>query len=331
MTEPSWSSWPALFDLYPAPARPIIPHVERLGNAGGLSGARLFRFRSARGPMVARLWPEDGPGVDRIVQVHAWMNRASHLDFVPQPLPTIDGRTTVKLGDQVWEITPWLPGSADPGRPPSPAHLWAMFERLADYLSSMDLDRSEGLSPGLAERVRQLDRWLRDDFADLGVRLRSCPTDPAASIARAWLDLARGRAPSLLASTRRASRRPLPLQPCLRDARPDHFLFEGDRLTGLVDFGAMSRDSVAGDLARLLSEGVGPSPEARAQAIAAFEGIRPLADREILAIESFGAANAVLGGGRWARWHFLEGRTFGDPGAVLRGLTRGLERLQEST
>ena len=44
------------------------------------------------------------------------------------------------------------------------------------------------------------------------------------------------------------------LQPCLRDARPEHFLFDGDQLSGLVDFGAMAVDSVVGDLARLIGE-----------------------------------------------------------------------------
>lgn len=101
-------------------------------------------------------------------------------------------------------------------------------------------------------------------------------------------------------------------------------------MTGLVDYGAMGRDSVAGDLARLLAEGVGPDRFSRAEALAAFESVRTLSESEHLAIEAFEKANALLGPARWVRWHFVEGRHFEDREAVTRGLRRGLERLEES-
>src|SRR5206468_88816 len=100
--------------------------------------------------------------------------------------------------------------------------------------------------------------------------------DPRRALARRWLALARRLAPAVAALVRREAGRVVGLQPCLRDARPDHFLFEGERPTGLVDFGAMGRDSVAGDLARLLAEWVGPDPAARAEALASYAAIRPL-------------------------------------------------------
>ncbi len=69
-----------------------------------------------------------------------------------------------------------------------------------------------------------------------------------------WIRLARTVAPQVREPLRQASSRSVMLQPCLRDARPEHFLFEGDQLSGLVDFGAMAVDSVVGDLARLIGE-----------------------------------------------------------------------------
>jgi homoserine kinase type II len=117
------------------------------------------------------------------------------------------------------------------------------------------------------------------------------------------------------------------LQPCLRDARPEHFLFSGDRVTGLVDFGAMAIESVAADLARLLSEWVGPDRSARAEGLAAYTPIRPLDGFELALIDVFEDSAALLGAGRWVRWHFLEGRVFDDPSAVAGGIARGLDRL----
>ena len=95
-------------------------------------------------------------------------------------------------------------------------------------------------------------------------------------MAMRWLGLARAVAPRLLDPLREAAGRPVPLQPCLRDARPEHFLFEGDRVTGLVNFGAMDIDCVAGDLARLMGEWLDGDSTARAEALAAYERIRPL-------------------------------------------------------
>jgi Ser/Thr protein kinase RdoA (MazF antagonist) len=319
----------ALFDRYPAATRPTSP-VEPLGNAGGLSGARLFRFESGRGRLVARQWPPDGPGRERLRQIHAYLKATRDLGFVPVPLPTLDGSTIVELEGRYWEIAPWMTGEADLSRPPAPGRLRAGFGGLAAFLSRLASERIEGLSPGLAQRAQELERLMFGEFEQLRYRLVRSPSDPATPLARLWLDRAIALAPKVAEATRKAAGRPLPLQPCLRDARPDHFLFDGDRLTGLVDFGAMGRDSVAGDLARLLGEGVGPDRGALKEATDAFMAILPLNQAELRAINPFLLANALLGAGHWARWHFIEGRTFDDPDAVVKGLRRGLERLEEA-
>ena len=319
----------ALFDRYPASSRPISA-LESLGNAGGLSGSKLWRFRPGRGVLVARCWPSNGPGRDRLEIIHAWLSLVRDLNFIPMPIPTVDGQTIVFDQDRLWEVTPWMPGLADLARPPSPARLRSGFAGLAAFHARLASTRAEGPSPGLAHRVVEIERLMLGEFDAIRGRIDRASEDPCSPLARSWLDRAVVLAPRLAESTRRAAVRPLPLQPCLRDARPDHFLFEGDRLTGLVDFGAMGRDSVSGDLARLLAEGVGPDRSSRVAALDAYEAIRPLSESEVRSIEDFERANALLGAARWARWHFLERRTFDDPEAVLRGLRRGLERLEEA-
>jgi Ser/Thr protein kinase RdoA (MazF antagonist) len=320
----------ALFDRYPSAARPISP-LEPLGNAGGLSGARLYRYRSGLGPLVARLWPVEGADLGRLAKIHGWLRKAGDLGFVPVPISTLDGASVVDLDGRAWEVDPWMPGAADLSRPPRPARLRAAFGGLGTFLSRLASDRIEGPSPGLALRVSELEGLMVAGFRELRDQVARVPDDPASPLTRLWIDRASALAPAIAEATRQAAARPLPLQPCLRDARPDHFLFEEDRLSGLVDFGAMGIDSVAGDLARLLGEWVGADRSARGMAIAAFEAIHPLSEPELRAIEAFRRANALLGAGRWARWHFREGRTFDDPEAVVRGLARGLERLDEAT
>src|SRR5262249_32525036 len=136
------------------------------------------------------------------------------------------------------------------------------------------------------------------------------PYDEARAMALRWLGLARAVAPRLLDPLRAAAGRAVPLQPCLRGARPEHFLFDGDRVTGLVDFGAMGVDCVAGDLARLMGEWLDGDSTARSEALAAYERIRPLDAAEAALIDAFGASTALLIGEHWIRWHYVEARRF---------------------
>ena len=118
------------------------------------------------------------------------------------------------------------------------------------------------------------------------------------------------------------------LQPVLRDARPEHFLFEDHRLTGLVDFGAMGVESVAADLARLMGDWLDGDVSARREALASYERVRPLDSTEARLITAFETMAAVLIGERWVRWHYVEKRRFDDPQAVSKGIDRGRSRLE---
>jgi homoserine kinase type II len=148
-----------------------------------------------------------------------------------------------------------------------------------------------------------------------------------ADLGRQWTELAQSVAPVVLETLSRAASVVVALQPCLRDMRPEHVLFTSDRVTGLVDFGAMGYDSVAADLARLLAEWLGSDRALRAEALEAYTAIRSIGAAELLLIDEFDRSAALLGAGHWVRWHFLEGRTFEDPDAVGRGLRKGLNRL----
>jgi thiamine kinase-like enzyme len=44
------------------------------------------------------------------------------------------------------------------------------------------------------------------------------------------------------------------IHPCFTDIHRDHVLFDGDRLTGIIDFGAVKLDHPACDLARLFDD-----------------------------------------------------------------------------
>ncbi|CAN5883823.1 hypothetical protein BH23PLA1_BH23PLA1_00640 [soil metagenome] len=317
-----------LLSRYPERMRPLSP-PEPLGNAGGLSGAKIWRFHSAHGPLMIRAWPPDGPGPEAVQQIHGWIAEAGRLGWVPLPvpLPTRLGQTVHRLAGRTWELSPWMPGTADPARPPSHLKLRTAFEALSCFHQVLAREARLGTSPGLRARLEELLGLLQGEFDDLRGAVERASIGPMVEPARQWLELARRVGPGLVGELRRASGQVIRLQPCLRDARPDHFLWIGDRLSGLVDFGAMGLECVSADIARLLSEWLGPEPLLRAEALAAYSANRLLEGEEARLIEVFERSAALLGGARWVRWHFVERRTFDDPEAEIVGLRRALNRL----
>ena len=308
------------------------PHsqLESLGGGGGLSGARLWRFRAAHGWLLLRAWPPHGPGRGHIEQVHHWLSLTADLEFVPVPFRDHSGQSLQEWNGTLWEITPWLVGAADPSCPPDIEHLQLAFTGLAAFHESLAREQVEAVSTGLRRRQEEIIRLIQGGFDTLetAINRQNDVGSQYRAQAIAWLVLARKLAPGLLEPLGRVSNQVIRVQPALRDARPEHFLFDGERLSGLVDFGAMGVESVAADLARLIGEWLDDDPAARREALACYEKIRPLDPVEARLIDVFETTTALLIGERWVRWHFVENRGFDNPKAVVNGLQRGLRRVE---
>ena len=315
---------------YPAQSRPWDEPTS-LGNAGGLSGSTLWRYHSGRGLLVAKAWPINGPPPAQIERVHHWLNEAVDVGFVPVPLTTLHGRSYIESVGRHWEVVPWLPGEADPTRPPPLPRLRAGFVALATFHQILAKYQVVGPSPGVVLRLAELRGLLGGGLSTIVDAIGHHEGDPLQGPSFQWVKLVRESGPELIDVLSRASDIAIVRQPILRDARPEHFLFEGDRVSGLVDYGAMGVDTVAADLARLASEWIDPGEyRLRSEAFNAYESIRPLSAAERVVLEAIDRSTRMLGPGRWARWHFVEGRVFLDRNAVSRGLLRSLDRLNSA-
>src|SRR5262249_23634218 len=121
---------------YPPGCRPSS-EPEPLGNAGGLSGARLWRFPAGARTLVARAWPVDGPPRQMLERTHRWLVQAERLDFVSMPIPCSDGQTIVEEGGKLWELSAWMEGSADLATRPKRAHIRSGLAGLAAFHQAM--------------------------------------------------------------------------------------------------------------------------------------------------------------------------------------------------
>src|SRR5262249_26147424 len=118
-----------------------------------------------------------------------------------------------------------------------------------------------------------------------------------------------------------------PLQPCLCDIWHDHVLFEGDGVTGLIDYGSVKVDHVAADLARLLGSLVGDDTEMRAAGLGAYRQVRPLTGDEEELAWFLDETGTLLGAVNWLTWLYCEGRRYEDRHAVAGRLAEIVKRL----
>ena len=243
------------------------------------------------------------------------------------PWHSLSGETFHERAGRLWELAPWMPGAPESASPPPAARVRAAFAALAAFHQRLGAETVLGPSVGLRKRFQELFSLAERDFGEVRAWAAPFPADPLRGLAARWVELARPLAPGILARLQAVQAVDVPRQPCLRDVRPDHFLFEADRVTGLLDYGAAGLETVAGDLARLFAEWLGRDRDLRSSAVAAYAGVRPLSAAETDLIAVFERSAALLGPAHWLRWHFAEGRRFDDPSAVRLGLEKGLARL----
>jgi Ser/Thr protein kinase RdoA (MazF antagonist) len=305
--------------------------VAALGNRGGFSGAGLWRVEGGPGPLCLRAWPPAGASPERLRGIHRLMGHArrSGLDFVPAVLATGGGDTTVAHAGRLWDLTTWMPGRADFHERPLPCRLEAACLALARLHEAWaGTDPAVQPCPAVHRRLASAREWaalVRSGWRPAFDKGGDDPVRPWAE--RAWLVL-RSKLDEVPRKLAPWVARPLPVQPCLCDVWHDHVLFEGDTLTGLVDFGGVKPDHVAADLARMLGSLGGDDAGLRAAGLRAYARVRPLSLNEEALVPVLDETGTLLGAANWLRWLYRDGRTFEDRVGVARRLAALVERIE---
>lgn len=317
-----------LFDRYPKLFRPTA--IEPVGGAG-LSGAEIFRTSSPLGRFALRCWPSEHPTDERLRSIHRLLTQAHErgCNFVPIPITSLSGETFIEFADRRWQLEPWMPGEPETVGAPRRKRITAALDALARLHRALDADtqhkHSAGPSPGLAERVRVLEGCLNGDLhrvrSTLAEALRSGWHDRA----ERYFKLFERGAPATYKLLCRSAKFEYRLQPVVRDVHREHILFTGDTVTGIIDFGAMSIDNPAVDLARLLGSYEIDDAEERSALLVDYSPY--LLSDELQAIEAFDRSGALLSPFRWLWWLFVEGRTFRDEAVVAHRFDVLLQRL----
>jgi homoserine kinase type II len=296
--------------------------------AGGFSGAQIWRLRRTDGCEFCLKAHAPAADAGRLEwDIHRWMTaaRAAGLGFVPQVEFSRAGRTVVEVGGRIWDLTQWMPGAADFHANPTDARLLAAVEALArlhEAWSRLSSARPVPC-PAVERRRRALESW--SELVASGWRPRPAPDDPVAPHVEAIWPRLPGILPPVLAKLAQWRDVLVPVQPCLCDVWHDHVLFTGDRVTGLIDYGAAKTDHVAVDLARLLGSLVPGQRDRWTLALRAYRVIRPLPQPEL--VELLDWTGVVVGVTNWFRWLYYEGRKYADRAAVAARVAELMQRL----
>jgi homoserine kinase type II len=329
--------------MAPAPlelaAREVLQRYSRrlrptsliaLGNAGGFSGAVLWRVESAQATACLRAWPV-GRTVAELDSVHTLIAHARDrgLHFIPAIHSADDGSKCIVHGGRLWELSSWQPGRADFDSNRSLQRLHSACVALAQVHAAWSQSRpARGPCPGVLRRLRRFREW--NDLNASGWRgpLQS-PCDgliyPVAY--RAWTALIR-HAPCIPALLQPWTAGSLHLQPCLCDVWHDHLLFDGDTLTGLIDFGAVKMDHVAVDLARLLGSLVRDDRDAWSVGLGAYREVRGLGSEEEALAVVLDRTGTILGAANWLLWLYRDRREYDDAAGVTRRLEALVARME---
>jgi hypothetical protein len=313
-------------------SRYALPSALRpLGNRGGFSGARLWRVEVGAASFCLRAWPPDDPTPERLRFLHDLMAaaRAAGLTFVPHVV-AIGGTTFTRHAGRLWELTTWQPGRADFHQHPGPARLRAACAALAQlHHAWANCFSRRGPSPALLRRLDRTDAWLA--LVGGGWRPHLDGDDPVAPWAEAaWRLLAvwAERVPALLAPW---TGRPFGLHPCLCDVWHDHVLFEGDAVSGILDYGSVKVDHAAADLGRLLGSLLGEDAAGWAAGFDAYSSLRALPPDEQALARVLDRTGVILGAANWLKWLYHDSRVFDDRSLVAARLAALVRRLETWT
>ena len=287
-----------------------MQHAAFIKNAGGFSGARLWRLSGTPDGCLRR-WPLGSSGA-RIRAIHQSLKKLAQtgIDFVPTPYEWRDGATVRFVDHHWWELTRWLPGASVDDRRPTYHRMVAAMQGLARVHLVWDdeeIDRTARPIPAIHRRWRLAEQAS----GQLDIMSRRVETLPGGLpwIAARMMDNVRRQLPGILPKLAAARSWVVPLQLCIRDVRRNHLLFVGDQLTGIVDFDATGRDSVCSDISRLLADW---DIDVRDEALESYAATRPVSALERQLTHLLHQANPVLSGLQWLQWLLVEGRPFDD-------------------
>jgi hypothetical protein len=243
----------------------------------------------------------------RLSTIHGLQRQArlAGLGFVPNVLTDQRGRTFDRADGRLWQVESWMTGDCD-GEPARPRRVECACKAIAQLHLSWPKN-GVGPCPAIQRRIQVMGEW--NDF----VRCHHGPFPqtilPRALVSAAHEALQKGlrELPELLNPWQNKE---WELQYCLCDIWRPHVLFVGDCVSGVIDYGSVKIDHVAGDVARLLGSWITLDQQLWDAGIRAYAEVKPLCAEERLLAAVLDRSGTTLSLATWLLWLWRDHRTF---------------------
>ncbi len=292
----------------------------------GFSGSRIWRVEHGSLCYCLKRWPAGKPSretQDLIARVVPEIDRQGLP--VATPLNTRRGERFCSFEGRTWELSYWLTGAPVGRNPVSDAQLQNAIQWLARYHQiACEIESRQGRSQALTYRYQ-----LAQQLAERTLRELRDYTYPMldSGLASLFVTQAEKMLPPLIGALQKFESRSWSLLPAISDLWSDHMFFEGDKVSGVIDFGAMKLDSPCLDIARLLGSFQGFCDTAMTRGLEMYQAARRLEPAEIELIELFDRVYVVLAGVQWLIWLGPDRREFGQNEKVNQRLIELARRV----
>lgn len=239
----------ALQFLKPAD-KSLVENVSLCRVSEGLSGAVVHRCTTNGGVFALKRWPA-GTSAQRIDEVHHVQRFVGNsLSIVPPLVPWREAQTRLTFGNSHFECSRWLAGLAfDDAIDDVAAAVHRGAAAIGQFHRSAAALGSEiAIAPAVIQRWKRLGE-LKERLPVALLRSQTL-TGSLRLVADRFNQTWRQLHDQSVSRLRPWISRPVPVQWVLRDVHREHILFEGGRVTAVVDFDAVKRDTVVSDLSR---------------------------------------------------------------------------------
>lgn len=301
---------------------------------GGFSNSMVWKVSVQTETYSLRAWNRESMTESKLSRLHRFIEFAHQRTngIVPAIRKTVAGSTFVATGNLIWEVLTWIPGEATFSRNPTEEKLRAGLHALAKVHCAWRefANPFPAPPPAVLKRLELLNSWKQQKGFALAAELAKPAKGELREIAAIGGEFLKAfwcYESQIRLELQIAAQFQVKIQPCLRDIWHDHLLFDGERVSGIIDFGAVDWDTIATDLARLLPSLVGDDKakwEIGLQAYAEVAELTPV-ERDLVSICDRSAS--LLSGLNWMQWIFLEDREFADWNAVYARLQTFRDRL----
>ncbi len=275
----------------------------------GLSHAVVFRIETRNGSYALKRHPLV-VSRDRVLVQHQFQTYLcqSGFQFIPQLQNWTNGSTLIEEDRSFWEMSTWRPGTPlEHVGEVSDMQLRESIEVVAKiHTRSRAKHAVEMIPPGITERERKLYHFLNNSQFHIQRFLNqfhaTSETDDAYNGLQDIFRISTWLAPLVLRQLYEISDAPQTCMWIIRDFWRNHLLFVGERLNGVIDFGASRIDSPWFDLSRMLGTLMMDSDPRWEAAIDGYNSLCSARTVDVKQIRFVHRISTLISGLNWLDW-----------------------------